>query len=139
MCLCCSAIDGVARCSGPKWDRFMEVADKVFEHGITWEKIAVLFYVAGKLAVKVGLVPLMPFVSQIFEDVFAVKWSRRTVSDIRSDLSHNENVLTNTCTRVVVFVELSFCCLLNCRVYQYLWQQPKDSSSQTEVGMYLLW
>ncbi len=63
MCLCCSAIDGVARCPGSKWDRFKEVADKVFEHGITWERIAVLFYVAGKLAVRVGLVPLMPFVS----------------------------------------------------------------------------
>lgn len=46
------AIDGVARCPGSKWDRFKEVADKVFEHGITWERIAVLFYVAGKLAVR---------------------------------------------------------------------------------------
>nr|XP_046272006.1 apoptosis regulator BAX-like isoform X2 [Scatophagus argus] len=46
------AIDGVACCPGSRWDRFKEVADKVFEHGITWERIAVLFYVAGKLAVK---------------------------------------------------------------------------------------
>ncbi|KAG7504393.1 apoptosis regulator BAX-like isoform X1 [Solea senegalensis] len=46
------AIDGVAQGSGSKWDRFKEVADKVFEHGITWERIAVLFYVAGKLAVR---------------------------------------------------------------------------------------
>lgn len=46
------AIDGVACCSGSKWDRFKEVADKVFQLGITWEKIAVLFYVAGKLAVR---------------------------------------------------------------------------------------
>ncbi|XP_054463270.1 apoptosis regulator BAX-like [Anoplopoma fimbria] len=46
------AIDGVACFSGSKWDRFKEVADKVFEHGITWERIAVLFYVAGKLAVR---------------------------------------------------------------------------------------
>lgn len=53
-CLCCSAIDGVACCSGSKWDRFKDVADKVFHHGITWERIAVLFYVAGKLAVRVG-------------------------------------------------------------------------------------
>ncbi|KAK5855648.1 hypothetical protein PBY51_007306 [Eleginops maclovinus] len=45
-------IDGVARSSGSKWDNFQKVADKVFEHGITWERIAVLFYVAGKLAVK---------------------------------------------------------------------------------------
>ncbi|XP_054615277.1 apoptosis regulator BAX-like [Dunckerocampus dactyliophorus] len=46
------AIDGVARASGSKWDKFKQVADKVFEHGITWERIAVLFYVAGKLALK---------------------------------------------------------------------------------------
>lgn len=46
------AIDGVARGPGSKWDRFKQVADKVFEHGITWERIAVLFYVAGRLAVR---------------------------------------------------------------------------------------
>uniref|UniRef100_A0A8C6UNS3 Bcl-2 Bcl-2 homology region 1-3 domain-containing protein n=1 Tax=Neogobius melanostomus TaxID=47308 RepID=A0A8C6UNS3_9GOBI len=46
------AIDGVARAPGSKWDRFKQVADKVFEHGITWERIAVLFYVAGRLAVR---------------------------------------------------------------------------------------
>ncbi|XP_075937984.1 apoptosis regulator BAX-like [Anarhichas minor] len=46
------AIDGVACSSSSKWDRFKQVADKVFEQGITWERIAVLFYVAGKLAVK---------------------------------------------------------------------------------------
>ncbi|KAI3360339.1 hypothetical protein L3Q82_014650 [Scortum barcoo] len=46
------AIDAVACCSGCKWDRFKDVADKVFEPGITWERIAVLFYVAGKLAVR---------------------------------------------------------------------------------------
>ncbi|XP_071357539.1 apoptosis regulator BAX-like [Trachinotus anak] len=46
------AIDGVAQGSGSKWDRFKEVAHKVFEHGITWERIAVLFYVAGRLAVR---------------------------------------------------------------------------------------
>ncbi|XP_008298727.1 apoptosis regulator BAX-like [Stegastes partitus] len=46
------AIDGVACGSGSKSDRFMQVADKVIEQGITWERIAVLFYVAGKLAVK---------------------------------------------------------------------------------------
>ncbi|KAI9534078.1 hypothetical protein NQZ68_016796 [Dissostichus eleginoides] len=45
-------IDGIAVSSGSKRDNFKKVADKVFEHGITWEKIAVLFYVAGKLAVK---------------------------------------------------------------------------------------
>ncbi|XP_040918536.1 apoptosis regulator BAX-like [Toxotes jaculatrix] len=46
------AIDGVAQGSGSKWERFKQVACKVFEHGITWERIAVLFYVAGRLAVR---------------------------------------------------------------------------------------
>lgn len=46
------AIDGMAGCSGSMWDRFKEVANRVFEHGITWERIAVLFYVAGRLAVR---------------------------------------------------------------------------------------
>lgn len=44
----------MARDSQSKWDKFKKVADKVFEHGITWERIAVLIYVAGKLAVKVS-------------------------------------------------------------------------------------
>ncbi|KAM7386180.1 hypothetical protein PAMA_009021 [Pampus argenteus] len=46
------AIDSVARSSGCKWNKFKKVTEKVFEDGITWEKIAVLFYVAGKLALK---------------------------------------------------------------------------------------
>ncbi|XP_067334191.1 apoptosis regulator BAX-like isoform X2 [Channa argus] len=46
------AIDGIARDPVSKWVRFRQVADKVFEHGITWERIAVLIYVAGRLAVK---------------------------------------------------------------------------------------
>ncbi|XP_029015905.1 apoptosis regulator BAX-like [Betta splendens] len=46
------AIDGMVQISDSKWDRFRQVADKVFEHGITWERIAVLIYVAGRLAVK---------------------------------------------------------------------------------------
>ncbi|KAM3597782.1 uncharacterized protein V6R79_009165 [Siganus canaliculatus] len=46
------AIDGVVGVPGFSWDRFKQVADKVFEHGITWERIAVLFYVAGKIALK---------------------------------------------------------------------------------------
>lgn len=49
-----SAIDGVSSCPGSRWERFKEVAFKVLEQGITWERIAVLFYVAGKLAVKVS-------------------------------------------------------------------------------------
>ncbi|XP_077391847.1 apoptosis regulator BAX-like isoform X2 [Festucalex cinctus] len=46
------AIDGVGCVGGSKWEKFKKVANKVFEHGITWERIAVLFYVAGKLALK---------------------------------------------------------------------------------------
>lgn len=41
------------------WESFKEVAERLIEQGITWERIAVLFYVAGRLAVRVGpeLVP----------------------------------------------------------------------------------
>lgn len=46
------AIDGVPCLPGPGWERFKDVAFRVFEHGVTWERIAVLFYVAGKLAAK---------------------------------------------------------------------------------------
>ncbi|XP_019714207.1 apoptosis regulator BAX-like isoform X1 [Hippocampus comes] len=46
------AIDGVGCVEGSKWENFKRVADKVFEQGITWERIAVLFYVAGRLAFK---------------------------------------------------------------------------------------
>ncbi|KAM8724006.1 apoptosis regulator BAX-like [Acanthopagrus schlegelii] len=59
------AIDGVACCPGSKWDRFKAVADKVFHHGITWERIAVLFYVAGKLAVRMVEVHLPQSVREI--------------------------------------------------------------------------
>ncbi|XP_030581406.1 apoptosis regulator BAX-like isoform X2 [Archocentrus centrarchus] len=45
-------IDGVASAPGSKSDNFRQVANKVFADGITWEKIAVLIYVAGRLAVK---------------------------------------------------------------------------------------
>ncbi|XP_034455788.1 apoptosis regulator BAX-like [Hippoglossus hippoglossus] len=43
-------IDGLAQ--GFKWNSFKEMGDKTFEHGITWEKIAILFYIAGKWAVR---------------------------------------------------------------------------------------
>lgn len=52
-----SAIDGVARGGGSRWESFKEVAEKVLHDGITWERIAVLFYVAGRLAVRVGPEP----------------------------------------------------------------------------------
>ncbi|KAF3855760.1 hypothetical protein F7725_016483 [Dissostichus mawsoni] len=37
---------------GENEQQLKRVAVQVFEHGITWEKIAMLFYIAGKLAVK---------------------------------------------------------------------------------------
>ncbi|XP_074553474.1 apoptosis regulator BAX-like isoform X1 [Halichoeres trimaculatus] len=61
------AIDGVAFCPGSKWERFKQVADKVFEHGITWERIAVLFYVAGKLALKLVEAHLPQSVREIIQ------------------------------------------------------------------------
>ncbi|AWP18247.1 putative apoptosis regulator BAX-like isoform 2 [Scophthalmus maximus] len=61
------AVDGVAKCSGSKWDKFNGVAEKVFEHGITWERIAALFYVAGKLAVKMVEAHLPQSVSEILK------------------------------------------------------------------------
>ncbi|KAM8845146.1 apoptosis regulator BAX-like [Spinachia spinachia] len=71
------AIDGVACSSNSKWDRFKQVADKVFEHGITWERIAVLFYVAGKLAVRMVEAHLPQSVREI------LKW---TVDFFRNNL-----------------------------------------------------
>lgn len=71
------AIDGVALCSGSKWERFKEVGDKVFEHGITWERIAVLIYVAGKLAVRMVEAHLPQSVKDI------LKW---TVDFFRNNL-----------------------------------------------------
>ncbi|XP_070837449.1 apoptosis regulator BAX-like [Chaetodon trifascialis] len=71
------AIDGVACCPGSMWDRFKDVADKVFQHGITWERIAVLFYVAGKLAVRMVKAHLPQSVREI------LKW---TVDFFRKNL-----------------------------------------------------
>lgn len=59
------AIDGIAQDSESKWERFKQVAHKVFEHGITWERIAVLFYVAGRLAVKMVEIHLPQSVREI--------------------------------------------------------------------------
>ncbi|XP_041813886.1 apoptosis regulator BAX-like [Chelmon rostratus] len=61
------AIDGVSCCSGPVWERFNDVADKVFQPGITWERIAVLFYVAGKLAVRMVETHLPQSVKEILK------------------------------------------------------------------------
>lgn len=58
----------MARCGSSRWERFKEVAANVIQHEITWEKIALLFYVAGRLAVKVGpeLVPLLLVLVSLF-------------------------------------------------------------------------
>lgn len=57
--LCPSAVDAVVRLPGSKMERFKEMVLKVLQDGISWEKIALLFYVAGKFAVKVSY--LLPF------------------------------------------------------------------------------
>ncbi|CAL9703745.1 unnamed protein product [Knipowitschia caucasica] len=46
------AIDGTGRTPGSIRDRFQQVVDNLFQDGITWGRIAVLFYVAGRLAFK---------------------------------------------------------------------------------------
>uniref|UniRef100_A0A8C6WRU0 Bcl-2 Bcl-2 homology region 1-3 domain-containing protein n=1 Tax=Neogobius melanostomus TaxID=47308 RepID=A0A8C6WRU0_9GOBI len=46
------SIDNLARIPGCKWDQFKQVAYKVFEDQITWERIALLFIAAGRLAVR---------------------------------------------------------------------------------------
>ncbi|KAK7938348.1 hypothetical protein WMY93_001674 [Mugilogobius chulae] len=61
------AIDGIRRAPGSKWDLFQQVAAKVFEQGITWERIAVLFYVAGRLAVKLVEAHLPQSVREIMQ------------------------------------------------------------------------
>jgi len=41
-------------CPGSMLDKFRQLFNNLFEHGaITWERITVLFYVAGRMAVKV--------------------------------------------------------------------------------------
>ncbi|XP_075888318.1 apoptosis regulator BAX-like isoform X2 [Nelusetta ayraudi] len=59
------AIDAVSRCGGSRWESFKAVAEKVFQQGITWERIAVLFYVAGRLAVRMVELSLPQFVKDI--------------------------------------------------------------------------
>ena len=34
-------------------DKFSQLAGKVFKNGVTWDKIILLFYVAGRMAIKV--------------------------------------------------------------------------------------
>ncbi|XP_076015535.1 apoptosis regulator BAX-like [Genypterus blacodes] len=77
------AIDGITRGSASKSERFLQVANKVFEHGeITWERIAVLFYVAGRIAVTMVKAHLPRSVAEILRwtvDFFKtnlLKWIR---------------------------------------------------------------
>ena len=56
---------------------FKEMAKDVFEDGITWEKIAILFYIAGKLAVRMVEIHLPQSVTEI------LKW---TVDVLKNDL-----------------------------------------------------
>ncbi|XP_060882531.1 apoptosis regulator BAX-like [Labrus mixtus] len=110
------AIDGVARCPGSKGERFKEVADKVFQDGITWERIVVLFYVAGKLAVKMVEVHLPQSVRDVLKwtlDFFRnnlLGWivdhggwinsfSELAVASVQSVSS----VSSNTCGLVLIF------------------------------------
>ena len=48
-----SSIDGVIRMPGSMMDKFSQLAGKVFKNGVTWDKIILLFYVAGRMAIKV--------------------------------------------------------------------------------------
>lgn len=44
----------MVRCEDSRLERFLWVTDKVLKDEITWDKIAVLIYVAGKLAGKLA-------------------------------------------------------------------------------------
>lgn len=58
------AIDGVS-CPPFKWDRFKKVTLNVIQDGITWERIALLIYIASKLAVKMVEASLPALVKDI--------------------------------------------------------------------------
>lgn len=45
-------IDNLVKIPGCKLDQFQQVTFQVFEDSITWERIILLFYAAGRLAVK---------------------------------------------------------------------------------------
>ncbi|CAF92989.1 unnamed protein product, partial [Tetraodon nigroviridis] len=49
-----NAVDAMVRLPGSKSERFKEMVLKVLQDGISWEKIALLFYIAGKFAVKLN-------------------------------------------------------------------------------------
>lgn len=72
------AIDGMAA-GGASLEMFKTVADKVFEGGITWENIAVLFYVAGRLAVRMVEAHLPQSVLDILK--WTVEFFRKNLLD----------------------------------------------------------
>lgn len=110
-------IDGVARAPGCRWETFKQVADKVFEHGITWERIAVLFYVAGKLAVKMVEAHLPQSVRQILNwtvDFFKknlLDWIRKhggwinSFSDLaKASANRVSSMTSNACGLIIIFI-----------------------------------
>ncbi|XP_056461339.1 apoptosis regulator BAX-like [Gadus chalcogrammus] len=61
------SIDGVIRMPGSMMDKFSQLAGKVFKNGVTWDKIILLFYVAGRMAIKVMEDNLPLLVIEIFK------------------------------------------------------------------------
>ncbi|KAM9393753.1 apoptosis regulator BAX-like [Pholidichthys leucotaenia] len=111
------AIDGVACSSGDKWQKFKQVANKVFEDGITWERIAVLFYVAGRLAVKMVEAHLPQSVKEVLKwtvDFFKknlLSWIREHGGWINSfselaaaSMQRVSSMSIHTCGLIIMFV-----------------------------------
>lgn len=113
------AIDGIARGCGTEstWDRFKKVANKVFEHGITWERIGVLFYVAGRLALRMVEAHLPQSVREVLRwtvDFFRnnlLGWIRdhggwiNSFSDLASASMQSVSSLNpHSCNLIVIFV-----------------------------------
>lgn len=64
------AIDGMASGPGSPQVKFSQLVNKVFESGqITWERIAVLFYVVGRMAVRM----VQAHLPQLVKDI--LKWT----------------------------------------------------------------
>ncbi|XP_019906503.2 apoptosis regulator BAX-like isoform X2 [Esox lucius] len=80
---------------------YWKVVEKVFEDGlITWERIAVLFYVAGRMAVKVVIAHLPQYVKDILTwtlEYFKrnlLSWVKENGGWVRSVLSHSQTPQT---------------------------------------------
>ncbi|KAG7278755.1 hypothetical protein CRUP_008367 [Coryphaenoides rupestris] len=62
------AVDAMFSHPGSMVEKFKQLFNKVFEHGeITWQRITVLFYVAGRMAVKVMEESMPTLVFEIFK------------------------------------------------------------------------